>query len=312
MQNLIVRTGAPSITMRVAPTRDMSNPKMVKVNPKSTSVAQSSSSRKGMGRLVDSVAGKRNFKTTKGGGSISGLASIMTKFRQHRQQRRQTLGSRVLFAGMGIFFMSANMNVLSMILFSLGLASAEVCVPVLVVGFIGVQAGFVMMSMADIDIDAVFNESQPKITGMVWGNLLGIVFALVALMGLPVLVAGIPPIYALYFLRTPRRGVFSDCFIALIKMYLIDFSLATGTRMLGWRSFHPDWGLRSLGINSVDIERNSVAEVVLIGSCLIGGVVVPFVYARLKQHMTKTRIVFFLMSSYFLPALGLVFALEYW
>ena len=296
--------------MRVAPTRDMSNPKMVKVNPKST--ARSSSSRKGMGRLVDSVAGKRNFKTTKGRGSISGLASIMTKFRQHRQQRRQQLGSRVLFAGMGIFVMSANLVFLSAILFSLGLASAEICVPVLVVGLIGAQAGFVMMSMADIDIDTVFNESQPKITGMFCGNVLGQVFGQAAIFGLPVLVGSIPCIYALYFLRTPRRGVFSDCCITLISVQIIGFGLATLTRMLELGSFHPDWGLRSLGINRVDTERNSVAEIVLIGSCLIGGVMVPFVYARLKQHMTKTRIVFFLMSSYYLPALGLVFALEYW
>ena len=298
--------------MRVAPTRDMSNPKMVKVNPKSTSLARSSSSRKGMGRLVDSVAGKRNFKNTTGGGSISGLASIMTKFRQHRQQRRQQLGSRVLFAGMGIFFMSGNIGVLSIILFSLGLASAEICVPVLVVGFIGLQAGFVMMSMADIDVDAVFNESQPKITGMIWGNLLGIMFAFAALFGLAMLVTCPPCIYALYFLRTPRRGVFSDCWITLISLQIIGYGLATLTRMLELGSFHPDWGLRSLGINRVDTERNSVAEIVLIGSCLIGGVMVPFVYARLKQHMTKTRIVFFFWSSYYLPAFGLVFALEYW
>ena len=296
--------------MRVAPKRDMSNPKMVKVNPKST--ARSSSSRKGMGRLVDSVAGKRNFKNTKGGGSISGLASIMTKFRQHRQQRRQQLGSRVLFAGMGIFIMSANLCFLSVILFALGLASAEVCVPVLVVGLIGVQAGIVMMSMADIDIDAVFNESQPKITGMFWGNMLGIMFGHAAVFGLPVLVGSIPCIYALYFLRTPRRGEISGCLTTLISLLIIGFGLATLTRMLELGSFHPDWGLRSLGINRLDTERNSVAEIVLIGSCLIGGVIVPFVYARLKQHMTKTRIVFFLMSSYCLPAVGLVFALEYW
>ena len=93
---------------------------------------------------------------------------------------------------------------------------------------------------------------------------------------------------------------------------IIGFGLATLTRMLELGSFHPDWGLRRLGINRVDTERNSVAEIVLIGSCLIGGVMVPFVYARLKQHMTKTRIVFFLTSSYYLPALGLVYALEYW
>ena len=285
---------------------------MVKVNPKSTSLARSSSSRKGMGRLVDSVAGKRNFKNTTGRGSISGLASIMTKFRQHRQQRRQQLGSRVLFAGMGIFIMSANLCFLSVILFALGLASAEVCVPVLVVGFIGLQAGLVMTSMADIDIDTVFNESQPKITGMLWGNLLGMMFGFAAMFGLPMLVTCPPCIYALYFLRTPRRGEISGCFIPLISLMIIGIGLATLTRMLELGSFHPDWGLRSLGINRVDTERNSVAEIVLIGSCLIGGVMVPFVYARLKQHMTKTRIFFFLMSSYYFPALGLVFALEYW
>ena len=221
----------PSKQVRVA---DTSNVKIVRVG-----------SRKGLGRhIVSNVAGSSSFQNTTGGGSISGLASIMSKFRRHREGRRKKLGFRVQVAGICLFITSANIAFSLWVLLGLGVVSIDEVWLVAAIAGIGAQCGFVLFSMADTDIDSVFNESTPKITGSVWVILAAFQIFLAALKGLPLLLAVLPCVYALWYLHVPKKGLFTNCCITIMALQFIGWGVASVTRALGWGSLHLDMGLR--------------------------------------------------------------------
>ena len=68
----------------------------------------SGSKRTGIGqRLVDKVVGAHSFQRNR---SVVGIASIMGRFRAHRQQRRDRLGKIVQIAGLGTAVAAGNLS----------------------------------------------------------------------------------------------------------------------------------------------------------------------------------------------------------
>jgi len=154
---------------RVAPSSNSNNTNDKVATQMVLVATQRPSMRRGLTqRLVNNVAGDGGFAREEGSNSIAGLASIMGRFRAHRQQRRHRLGKTVQFAGMGLFFFLCIVCFLFAILLGLGLVAVDVCVPLALIAGVGMPAGFMLLSMADIDIDTAFNERTPKLVGCVW------------------------------------------------------------------------------------------------------------------------------------------------